>query len=88
MFGQHPPDGGSKEWALITAVDGQDLSVGAISQPSGTGEECHGVIYLGALAGRSGTWTLTVTELVGFDLAEPWGQTRLAGPWVFRFRVP
>ena len=88
MFGQHPPDGGSKEWALITAVDGQDLSGGAISQLSGTGEECHGVIYPGALAGRSGAWTLTVTELAGFDLAGQGEQTRLAGPWVFRFHVP
>ena len=83
-----PPDGGSKEWLLITAGGGQDLSGGAVSQLSGTGEECHRVIYLCALAGRSGMWTLTVTELVGFDLAQPYEQTRLAGPWVFRFRVP
>ena len=85
-----PPDGGSKEWLLITAGDGQDLSGGAVSQLSGTGEECHRVISLGAgaLAGRSGTSTLTVSELVGFDLAQPYEQTRLAGPWVFRFRVP
>jgi hypothetical protein len=83
-----PPDRGSKEWFLITAGDGQDLAGGAVSRFSRTGEECHRVIYLGALAGRSGLWTLTVTELVGFDLAQPWGQTRLAGPWVFYFRAP
>ncbi len=37
---------------------------------------------------QRGEWTLTVTELVGFDLAQPGEQTRLAGPWVFHFRVP
>jgi hypothetical protein len=83
-----PPDAGNKEWHVITPGDGQDLSGGAVSQLSGTGEECHRVIYLGALASRSGTWTLTVTELVGFDPAGQGEQTRLAGPWVFRFRVP
>jgi len=83
-----PPDGGNKKWLVITPGSGQDLSCGDVSQLSGTGEECHCVTYLGALAGRSGTWTLTVTELVGFDLAPPYEQTRLAGPWVFHFRVP
>lgn len=36
-----------------------------------------------------GEWTLTVTELVGTDLTQqPSEDIRLAGPWVFRFRVP
>jgi hypothetical protein len=67
-----PPDGGSKEWTLITALDtgdGQELSGGVCSQLSGTsGEICYRDIYLDALTGRSGTWTLTVTELVGEDI--------------------
>lgn len=87
-----PPDGDSKEWTLITALDpgdGQDLSGEVVSQLSGTGEkDCHRVTYLDALVGRSGTWTLKVTELVGFDLVQPGEQTRLAGPWVFPFVVP
>jgi len=37
---------------------------------------------------QRGEWTLTVTELVEFDLTQPGEQTRLAGPWGFRFRVP
>lgn len=56
-----------------------------------TGEEdcyCHDYGFLAPLYDQQGEWTLTVTELVGFDLAQPWGQTRLASPWVFRFHVP
>jgi hypothetical protein len=87
-----PPDGDSKDWVPITTLDtgnGQELSGGVSSQLSGTSEEiCYRDIYLDALTGRSGTWTLTVTELVGFDLVRPGEQTRLAGPWVFRFVVP
>jgi len=87
-----PPDGDSKDWVPIITLDtgnGQDLSGGVRSQLSGTSEEiCYRDIYLDALAGQSGTWTLTVTELVGFDLTQPGEQTRLAGPWVFHFVVP
>jgi hypothetical protein len=54
-----------------------------------TGEEgCYSCDFFAPLYDQRGEWTLTVTELVGFDLAQPWGQTRLAGPWVFRFHVP
>ncbi|MFP3895394.1 MAG: DUF4179 domain-containing protein [Anaerolineales bacterium] len=37
---------------------------------------------------RRGEWTLTVAELVGTELVPPYEDVRLAGPWVFRFRVP
>ena len=54
-----------------------------------TGEEgCYCYGFLAPLYDQRGEWTLTVTELVGFDLAGQGEQTRLAGPWVFRFRVP
>jgi len=79
-----PPDG-SKEWLLITAGDGGDLFAETVTQ---SGEECHRIVYAGVLAERSSTAALTVTELVGFDLAPPGKQTRLAGPWEFHFQVP
>lgn len=82
-----PPDEG-KEWLLITAGDGGDLFGKTAGEGGKAGEECHRVVYAGNLARRWGTATLTVTELVGFDLAPPHDQTRLAGPWVFHFRVP
>jgi hypothetical protein len=82
-----PPDGG-KEWFPITAGAGLDLFGGNVSQLTESGEKCHRVIYPGALTGRSGTGTLKVTELVGFDLARQGEQTRLAGPWEFHFQVP
>jgi hypothetical protein len=40
------------------------------------------------LGDQRGKWTLKVTELLGFELQEPYGESRVAGPWVFRFRVP
>jgi hypothetical protein len=80
-----PPDG-DKEWLLIVEGDGGD-PFGTTSQ-GGEGRECHRVVYAGDLDSRSGAATLTVTELVGFDLAPPHDQTRLAGPWAFHFQVP
>lgn len=37
---------------------------------------------------RSGEWTLTVNELVEFHASSPEEQKRIAGPWVFHFKVP
>jgi len=88
-----PPDGEDTVWTLIAALDvgdGQRLFGGVVNPTGKVGQEnCHCVIYPYALADRSGEWTLTVTELVGTDLAkQPSEDIRLAGPWVFRFRVP
>jgi dipeptidyl aminopeptidase/acylaminoacyl peptidase len=78
----------SKEWLLV-AGDGQYLSDGNTSQRlAASGEECHRLVYSGALTGRFGRGMLKVTELVGFDPTGQGEQTRLAGPWVFRFRLP
>jgi len=53
---------------------------------------CYRYSVLAPLFGdQSSEWTLmtlTVTELVGFHPMPPGGQTRLSGPWIFRFRVP
>lgn len=81
-----PPEG-SKEWLLI-AEDGEDRYGGTTRALGERDAECHRLIYSGALTGRLGRGTFKVTELVGFDLAGQGEQTRLAGPWVFRFRVP
>ena len=49
----------------------------------------HRYGFLAPLYDRRGEWNLTVTELVGTDLTQqPSEDIRLAGPWVFRFRVP
>ena len=81
-----PPDG-SREWLLI-AEDGGDRYGGTASSLDERGAECHRLIYSGALSGRFGRGTLVVTELVGFDPTGQGEQTRLAGPWVFHFRLP
>ena len=52
------------------------------------GQLCYVFGLLAPLNEQRGAWTLKVTELVGFEMKEPYGQNRLAGPWVFRFRVP
>ncbi len=88
-----PPAGSNTVWTLIAALDvgnGQSLFGGVVKPVNGGREEdCHCVIFPYALAGRSGLWTLTVSELVGTDLAKrPSEDVRLAGPWVFRFRLP
>lgn len=86
-----PPD--DIEWTLLADLDtgdGQEVPTSFVSRLSGNGgESCHRVSYLESLTSQSGLWTLTVTELVGTDLSkQPSEDVRLAGPWVFRFRVP
>ena len=81
-----PPDGDDKEWTPIATLDAADESVPTVNEP---GEEgCYRCDFFAPLYDHQGEWTLTVTELVGFDLVPPWGQTRLVGPWVFHFHVP
>jgi hypothetical protein len=46
----------------------------------------HG--FLPPLYDQPGEWTLTVTELLMHDRTQPGESTRIAGPWVFQFRVP
>jgi len=85
-----PPD--DKVWTLLAILDtgdGRELPGGIVAQlDEAGGTDCHRVSYIEALTGRSGLWTLTVTELVGTELVPPYNDVRLAGPWVFRFHVP
>ena len=86
-----PPD--DIEWTLLADLDAGDggaLHGGVVGRPDDvSGRECHRVSYMESLTSKSGEWTLTVTELVGTDLSQiPSEDVRLAGPWVFRFRVP
>jgi hypothetical protein len=58
-------------------------------QPTRIGEKCDRVYFRVAHPDQSGTWTLTVTELVGLaPLAQSGEQIRWSGPWVFQFSVP
>jgi len=84
-----PPRGGQGCYVLSGTL--QFKTDGSVTTVNETGEEdcyCYGHGFLAPLYDQRGEWTLTVTELVGFDLAPPYEQTRLAGPWAFRFRVP
>ncbi len=82
-----PPDE-NREWLLLTEDGGQDLLSPMAGQIAGGGEECHRLIYPGALPSRSGAATLTVTELMGYDGSPGDDQQRIAGPWEFRFQMP
>jgi hypothetical protein len=69
-----PPDwtGQSKE-ALGAMLDAMDGSVRIYQTRSGTDD-------------ASGTWTVTVNRLIGFD--RNGGTTEVRGPWVFTVKVP
>ena len=50
------------------------------------GTTCRRIELNLPLAERKGTWTLTVSEIVGFAQDEHTPE-RLAGPWIFKFEM-
>ncbi len=87
-----PPDG-ADHWTLLATLstgDGQEIPVSFVSPLEGDGyEHCQRASFPQPLHDKSGSWTLTVTELIGTDLTQiPTRDIRLAGPWVFHFYVP
>lgn len=89
-----PPE----HWSPIArlSVDGWDSRQGERGLEGGgsAGEGRYAYTFSNSLYDKRGEWTLTVEELVGIDPRrfEPEKgivpQTRVAGPWVFRFTVP
>jgi hypothetical protein len=82
--------GGAERWIPIAMLKapGDEESQNYFAYSANDDPPIHRYGFLAPLYERQGEWTLTVTELVGSDLARRGEQTRLAGPWVFRFRVP
>ncbi len=83
------PSGEPMHWTPIVglAARGKSSHAGAISGGSEIGESgCYRYSVFFSYYDQPGEWTLTVKEVV--DLTQPGKQTRLSGPWVFRFRVP
>jgi hypothetical protein len=82
-----PPDDEWDVWVPIATLDTGKAEYGGGLDEIGE-KICHTHTFHVPLYDQRGEWTLTVTELVGMIAAPPGEQTRLAGPWVFRFRVP
>ena len=84
------PGGAEMRWIPIAMLKapGDEESQSYFAYSANDDPPIHRYGFLAPLYERRGEWTLTVTELVGSDLARPGEQTRLAGPWVFHFRVP
>jgi hypothetical protein len=82
-----PPDGEWEQWAAVAT-----LSTGAgqagVAWSTNPKEGCVVHSFLPSLYGQEGDWTLTVDELIRFFDVPGKDQTRLSGPWVFRFQVP
>jgi len=91
-----PPDGESERWVPVATLetgDGRNAGTGAsagliVSGATIERAGCYRYSFLVPLADWHGEWKLAVTELVGMDPTRPDGQTRIQGPWVFRFHVP
>jgi len=85
------PGGAETRWAPIVMLKapGDEKSQSYFAYSVNADPPIHQCGFLAPLYDRQGEWNLTVTELVGTDLAQqPSEDIRLAGPWVFRFRVP
>jgi hypothetical protein len=83
-----PPDEGWDTWVPIVTLDTGKAGYAAGSVGELGEQGCSTTQIYGPLYDQRGEWTLTVTELVGMIAAPSGGQKRLAGPWVFHFRVP
>ncbi len=88
-----PPGGAETRWTPIALLkapgDGDEESESYFAYSGNDDPPFYRYGFLAPLYDRHGEWTLTVTELVGTDLSQiPSEDVRLAGPWVFRFRVP
>lgn len=88
------PEGPYEAWSPIATLyteSGQSYDVTYERVKDGKqndGRICSHLGLLASLYNDPGEWTLVVTELVGFDRDPPYEQTRLSGPWTFRFQVP
>ncbi len=83
------PSGEPMHWTPVVglAAMGKSSHADAISGGSEIGESgCYRYSVFFSYYDQPGEWTLTVKEVV--DLTQPGKQTRLSGPWVFRFHVP
>lgn len=93
-----PADIPPEHWSPIASlsVAGWDSSEGERGMQGGgpSSDGAYRYSFSSPLYDKRGEWTLTVKELVGIDPRrfEPEKgivpQTRVAGPWVFRFTVP
>jgi hypothetical protein len=85
------PGGAETRWTPIVMLKapGDKKSQSYFAYSVNDDPPIHQCGFLAPLYERQGEWNLTVTELVGTDLAQqPSEDIRLAGPWVFHFRVP
>jgi hypothetical protein len=89
------PGGEEMEWVAATGTlhtgPGRNYELGYELRDrlvQADGQVCYVYGLVAPLADQHGKWTLKMSELVGFEMKEPYGQSRIAGPWVFRFRVP
>jgi hypothetical protein len=81
-----PSETGTSWGAISTLRTETGQADGVWIRSAEEGCALHG--FLPPLYDRPGEWTLTVTELVMHDRAQMGEPTRIAGPWVFQFRVP
>ncbi|RLC69329.1 MAG: hypothetical protein DRI52_09120 [Chloroflexi bacterium] len=86
------PGGVETRWTPIALLkapgDGDEESEGYPAYSGNDDPPGYQYGFLAPLYERQGEWTLTVTELVGTELVPPYSDVQLAGPWVFRFRIP
>jgi hypothetical protein len=82
----HPTDDKNFGWAPVGSIRHGDDEFGIAWSSSGASDTEQRVGTYEGSGAPSGTWTITVTELVGVrpDLS----QIRLQGPWVFTVEVP
>jgi hypothetical protein len=78
---------GTRAWSPVALLEvaGRDAGPATSVQELVTGEGLWELRFPTPADAPGGTWSLTVSELVGLQAA---GQTRITGPWVFRFSAP
>lgn len=84
------PNEAYNDWLPISQVDVETADgnfQAVVGRQANQHDTCTNNHYFPPLYEYSGSWKLTVTELVGFKDIGP-EQLRIAGPWVFEFEMP
>lgn len=79
------PDSQAYEWTIVGDIRGGGKRIeGGATHPAEGDSLCQTSLFIGILPLNASSYTLRLTEIIGFQKDPPYEQKRISGPWVFR----